>query len=254
MSASSGSLIMSQKVDFLARLRVARALVLRDGESFSEASTVLEHIGQVIGAKIGSGLKDYEGAIVGLAKEVAHIEEDSVRRLFNVVREARNKAVHDGAYARHLNGRLVDLLLILEEATMANMDRVDDLMVRNPVFAEPWHLVSHVRKMILTNSFTCIPIYQSHAGKGRWVLIRESALMQWIRSEPNKKKQKDRLALPVSDAIAKHALAVKGAICCSRDASLAEVLSRMNDDPTLVTEKIQGEERLLGIITAFDLL
>jgi len=28
----------------------------------------------------------------------------------------------------------------------------------------------------------------------------------------------------------------------------------MNDDPTLVTEKIDGQERLLGIITAFDLL
>src|SRR5205085_6871383 len=136
-------------VDFLYRLRAARALILRDSESFGEASTVLEHIGQVVGCKIGIGLKDYEAPIIALAKEADPVEEDAVRRLFNVVREARNKSIHDGAYARHLNSRLVDLLLILEEATMTTMDRVEDLMVRNPVSAEPWHLVSHVRKMML---------------------------------------------------------------------------------------------------------
>jgi hypothetical protein len=46
----------------------------------------------------------------------------------------------------------------------------------------------------------------------------------------------------------------KGAICCDRQTSIAKILPRMNDHPTLVTEEIQGEERLLGIITAFDLL
>lgn len=83
-------------MDFVGRLRAARALVLRDSEAFHEASTVLEHIGQVTGGIIGNGLKDYEGSIVGIAKSAAHSEE-AVCRLFNVVREARNKAVHDGA-------------------------------------------------------------------------------------------------------------------------------------------------------------
>ena len=31
-------------------------------------------------------------------------------------------------------------------------------------------------------------------------------------------------------------------------------MTRMNDHPTLITETIQGEQRLLGIITPFDLL
>ena len=137
---------------------------------------------------------------------------------------------------------------------MTNMDRVEDLMVRTPVSAEPWHLVSHVRKMMLTNSFTCIPIFKSKTGKDRWMLLRDAALMHWIRSEPNKKKQKERLAMPVGDAITNHELAVKGAICCSGEVTIGDLLSRMNDDPTLVTEKIDGAERLLGIITAFDLL
>ena len=137
---------------------------------------------------------------------------------------------------------------------MTNMDRVEDLMVRNPVSAEPWHLVSHVRKMMLTNSFSCIPIFKGKTGKDRWMLLQDGKLMHWIRSEPNKKKQKERLAMPVSVAITDHALAVKGAICCGGEISIGELLTRMNEDPTLVTEKIDGEERLLGIITAFDLL
>lgn len=215
---------------------------------------MLEHIGQVIAKKIGNGLKDYETAIVSLAMEAEGAQEGLVRRLFNVVREARNKSVHDGAYARHLNSRLVDLLLILEEATMIAMDRVEDLMVRNPVFAEPWHLVSHVRKMMLTNSFTCIPVYQVKEGKARWMLIRDSALMHWIRSDEDKTKQKARLAASVEDAITKHGLPVKGAICCGPETTISAILPRMNDHPTLVTEKIQGEERLLGILTPFDLL
>src|SRR5437899_3056677 len=163
---------------------------------------------------MGNGLKDHEAAIVSLAKEAEQTNEESIGRLFNVVREARNKAVHDGAYARHLNGRLLDLLLLLEEAIMTNMDRVEDLMVRNPVSAEPWHLVSHVRKMMLTNSFSWIPIFKGKAGKDRWMLLQDAALMHWIRNEPNKKKQKERLAMPVSVAITDHALELKGAICC----------------------------------------
>jgi CBS domain-containing protein len=252
MSAAPTTLTMSQRVDFLGRLRGARALVLRDSESFREASTVLEHIGQVIGGTIGNGLKDHETAIVGLAAGAGQEDEAAVRRLFNVVREARNKAVHDGAYARHLNSRLVDLLLMLEEAIMTNMNRVEDLMVRTPVSAEPWHLVSHVRKLMLTNSFSWIPVFQDKPS--RWMLLRDAALMKWIRSEPNKKKQGERLAMPVSDAISQHKLDVKGAICCSRDVLISVILAQMDERPMLVTERIQGQERLLGIITAFDLL
>ena len=86
------------------------------------------------------------------------------------------------------------------------------------------------------------------------MLLQDSSLMKWIRSEPDRKKQKKRLAMPVGDAISQHDLVVKGAHCCKPDALIAAILVQMGERPTLVTEKIQGEERLLGIITAFDLL
>ena len=246
-----------QRVDFLSRIRAARAGILRDSESFCEASTVLEHIGQVVGGKIGSGLKDYQDPIVALAHHADHPKErEEVARLFNVVREARNKAVHDGAYARHLNSRLVDLLLLLEEGIVMNMDRVEDLMVRTPVFAESWHLVLHVRKMMLSNSFSWIPIYQQENGasSGKWVLLQDARLMKWIRSDSQKSKQKNRLALRVGEAISKHELVTSGAHCVRADSLISDILKQMGEKPTLVTEKIDGRERLVGILTAFDLL
>jgi len=254
MSTSAVSVTANQRVEFLARLREARALVLRDAESFHQASTVLEHIGQVIGRKMGNGLKDHEADIVGLAKNVANVNEDAVRRLFNVVREARNKAVHDGAYARHLNSRLVDLVLILEQAIMANLDRVEDLMVRNPVFAEPWHLVSHVRKAMLANSFSNIPIFVGEAGSGKWMLLTDTAIMRLIRNEVDKKQQRTRLAMQVDAAIKQRLLEVEPAVCCNGVTSTGELIHKMNERPVLVTEEVHHQERLIGIITAFDLL
>lgn len=216
---------------------------------------MLEHIGQVIGGSIGNGLKDYEEAIVALANHSGDpTEGEEAARLFNVVRQARNKAVHDGAYARHLNSRLIDLLLILEEGIVMNLDRVEDLMVRAPVFAESWHLVSHVRKMMLSNSFSWIPIYQETGASGKWVLLDDASLMKWIRSEPRKSAQKARLALRVGEAISKHKLAVKGAHCCHGSSLISEIMSQMGEKPTLVTEEFDGRERLVGIVTAFDLL
>ena len=135
-----------------------------------------------------------------------------------------------------------------------NMDRVEDLMVRTPVFAEPWHLVSHVRKRMLTNSFSWIPIFHGKDESRKWVLLQDAGLMKWIRSDPDKKKQKARLAMPVGEAIADHELAVKDAHRCKPATLIAAILVQMGERPTLVTEKIQGEDRLLGIITAFDLL
>jgi CBS domain-containing protein len=254
MSTSPANMTTNQRVEFLARLREARALVLRDAESFHEASTVLEHIGQVIGRKIGNGLKDHEADIVSLATSVAHANGEAVRRLFNVVREARNKAVHDGAYARHLNSRLVDLVLILEEAIMAKLDCVEDLMVRNPVFAEPWHLVSHVRKAMLANSFSNIPIFVGEVDNGKWMLLTDTAIMRFIRNGVDKRQQRTRLAMQVDLAITQRLLEVEPAVCCRAGTLIGELTHKMNERPVLVTEKIHHQERLIGIITAFDLL
>jgi hypothetical protein len=147
-------LCREKQTELLTKLRDARYLVPRDAEAFHEAAMVLEHVGQVLCGEIRTGLGKYKREIVGLALQTNRHTPQEVGILFEVVRAARNDAVHVGAFARHLSTRLIDLILILEEAIMSQTRKVEDLMVRNPVVAEPWQLVAHVRSTILANSFS----------------------------------------------------------------------------------------------------
>lgn len=52
---------LEQRVDFLGRVRDARALILRDAESFHFAVCVLEHIGQAIAHNFGKGRRQTLG-------------------------------------------------------------------------------------------------------------------------------------------------------------------------------------------------
>src|SRR5436309_3329954 len=192
----------AQRVEILNSLRDARAVVLRDSESFHEASMVLERIGQILGRRVGNGLNDHEKEIVALACESPHSNPQDVRKLFHVVREARNMAVHEGAYARHLTSRLVELFLLLEEAVMLGMKRVEELMVRIPIVAEPWHLIAQVRRTMLGNSFSTLPTFVKSSDRGDWKLITDLTIMQRIRAVTNDvQKMKTVLALPVNQAI-----------------------------------------------------
>ena len=63
----------AQYSELLANIRNALALMLRDAESFHEASTVLEHIGQVLAAQIRRGLGDYRDEILSLAGQLSFL-------------------------------------------------------------------------------------------------------------------------------------------------------------------------------------
>jgi len=254
MSAGHRTVSESQRIEFLARLREARALVLRDAESFHEAVTALEHIGQVFAGQIRTGLGSYQKEILALAAEAERFTQEEVTRLFTVVREARNMAVHEGAWVRHLNTRLVDLFLILEEAIMSKMQRVEDLMVRTPVAAEPWHLLGHVRKLMLANSFSNIPVHVESSGTREWRILTDTTIMRWLRGATSKTEETRRLSTPVSDALEKHLIVAEKADCCRSDALVSELLPRMNHLPILVTQLVNGQEQLVGLIMTFDLL
>ena len=154
-------------------LRDARALAYRDAESFDQAATVLEHVGQLLSGNLGVGLGSYEGTIVGLAGQAPRTDARHLRELFKTVKEARNDSVHSGAFIRHHVLSLVELILILEEAISVNGRVAGDLMVRNPVTAEPWHNVATVRRNMLTNSFSYLPI-KAH---GQWMLISDQSVV-----------------------------------------------------------------------------
>ena len=252
MSDKFKKLSMAQRVEILSRLRDARAKVLRDAESFREASTVLEFIGQIVRGKIGNGLKCYENAVLSVIQITAASHVEEAKKLFDVVREARNMAVHEGAWARHLNTRLVDLFLILEEAIMAQMKLAEDLMVRNPVTAEPWHLVSHVRSAMLANSFSAIPIY--HAGK--WRILTDRIILNLNYRATNAEEKRKVLATRIEKAISENWIEPEEALQCEPKKPIIMLVHRINHLPVLVidTNATSADNGLRGIITAFDLL
>lgn len=234
----------------LARLRESRGLILRDAEAFHEAATSLEYIGQIITGELRNGMGRYVNDLVELASSSATCTEDNSARLFEVVREARNMAVHEGAWARHLGSRLIDTFLILEESIITKMKRIEDLMVRDPVVAEDWQMVSHVRRVLLANSFSQVPIFTGNA----WRLISDAALVRFIKSSNTPPTRKEKLEIAIGEAIGEQKIKTTEAVCCAPDEDIDMLISRGIEQPVLVIEEIAGKQRLVGIVTPFDLL
>jgi hypothetical protein len=78
--------------------------------------------------------------------------------LYDQIREARNSAFHEGAFARHLTSHAVLISIILEAALMDGRNRIGDYMVRMPVCACMWHPLSFIRQTMLANSFSYLPV------------------------------------------------------------------------------------------------
>lgn len=228
--------------DCLNRLRDARALVLRDAESFHEAAMALERVGQVLGGKIKNGLGGYKEELLKLAGG-----DEPATRLFDTVREARNQAVHEGAWARHLSSRLVDFILILEQAMKKRMQCAEDLMVRQPVVAEPWQMIAHVRQAMLANSFSSLPVLHND----QWYLISDLMIMRYLRRAGNDAKERPSQRLEsvwqdINPVLAK---------CMKGSATIAEIAEQMDDHGlVLITDDSFKPPRLLGVLSAFDLL
>jgi hypothetical protein len=244
------TIIDAEWSDCLIRLRDARALILRDSESFHEAAMTLERVGQVLCGKMRKGLGAYEPELIELATSSQTQDLCEVARLFETVREARNMAVHEGAWARHLSSRLIDLMLILEHAIASKMKLVKDIMVQTPVVAQDWHLIAHVRQTMLANSFSSLPIFQNE----KWFIVTDVMVVRYLRGAADKKELADRLSTSLGTAIGHGAIAPTEATCVPPDAKLAELDSAIDQSLILITEEALDGSRLLGILSPFDLL
>src|ERR1700675_2576532 len=136
---------MEQEVvlHFRDQLRAARSAALRDAEAFQEIVFVLERLGAFLSndrRNLGTYLpriKDQASSspmAEEVPKELPHFHQQFEVK-YEIVREARNAALHEGALARHLTVNAVELSLILEEGIMSELHQVSDFIVRNPVCA-----------------------------------------------------------------------------------------------------------------------
>ena len=132
---------------FAGQLRSAREAALKDAEAFDGIVHAIERLGSYLLEKEGD-LGKYREKLEPEARRSALAEALPCRYrslltpfsdLYEIVRSARNDALHQGAVARHLTRHAIDLALILEDALRTFDEKLaSDFMVRNPICVELW--------------------------------------------------------------------------------------------------------------------
>jgi len=144
----------SAVVIFSDELREARENALRDSEAFDGIVHVVERLGSFLRGKI-THLEEIPGQRPDL-----HVP---FSLLYKLVREARNDALHQGAFARRLTGHAIELSLVLEDALRRSLESpvVGDYMVRGSrrvgVLSQP----STIRKNIFLGVEECNRLFSS---------------------------------------------------------------------------------------------
>jgi predicted transcriptional regulator len=240
---------------FRDELRSARGLALADAEGFHTVLRVVELLGQRLHGRI-AGLGKYKPALLNLARDTPlgvelpsrwpgyHTAFDA---LFDEMRQARNDAVHQGAYARTLTDHAVELSILLEVALMTNASTVSQFMVRNVVSTKPWQPISYVRQQMLTHAFSYLPIWHS----GAWKLLPEFSIARLLRSAPADRGR--HLAAPVSDAVSEGKLELLEVAQVHPETPIGDIIHLIAAQPVLVVERDRPHE-LVGLLTASDVL
>jgi hypothetical protein len=246
------------KLHFRDALRNARSSALLDSEAFAGIILVLELIGNVSGKK-KDGLQDVKAILKGFV-EKSPLEEAAYRaheyhvpfsRLFDLIVDGRNAAVHEGALARHLTGHAMELALLVEDALVSKYDTISDFMVRGATTALPWHPLSFVRQSMLLNSFSYLPVFMKVRDDESWWLISDFAVAAYLRACKTGADRTKRLSERLDEVINAGFIEPIKPTICESNSRISAILNAEDGEPKLVVGK-HGE--LLGILTPFDLL
>lgn len=241
---------------FRDQFRQARARALQDAEGFQDTIFVLERFGVYLTGKSGDlgkykELIEQEAIKSPLADDIPDQHttwHSKFSTTYEVVRDARNDALHQGAFARHLTNSVIQLALVLEDALMSNGSTTGEFMVREPIYASYWQPLSFVRQQMLKSSFTYLPLLSDKEGQQRWLLVADYHVAHYLRLG----NRKARLAKTLGAAISE-GLVVEPADTCFADTSVEEALKMSKGKPLIVIDS-EHPERLVGIVTPFDFL
>jgi CBS domain-containing protein len=249
------------RVNFRDRLRTARYAALADAEGFGEICFVVEALGLYLRGKrrtmgVYQSWIRCEWNALPILDRLALGNPSLFGRfdaLYESLMEARNDAMHTGAYARHATSAAIELCIGLEDALMANFSRatVADFMVRSPIVVESWQPVAHARQLMLTHSFSNLPVLLD----GRWHLLSEGAMAKFLHRQPNRD---DLLGMRLDEAVQlENKLHLIPVALLEPTQPVAALLPDIDvvGAPTLWL--IRGEEpgtRLQGVLSPFELM
>lgn len=250
-------LIWEERLYHRDQLRAGRYAALADAEGFHAICFALEALGiRLLGKK--ESLASYESLLLQLAAASVILQDmtyeepakfSTFTTLFSIVRNARNDAMHTGVYARHAAGAAIELCIGLEEALMKDSTgvrrKVKEFMVKTPISVEPWHSVAHARQLMLTHSFSFLPV-----DLNGWKLVTETGLARYLRS--TNKSWKELIASSIEDAASTLVLLDAKTVQLEDDVEvLLEEDSAAEVRLWLVLDK---NENLCGVLSPFELM
>lgn len=123
---------------------------------------------------------------------------------------------------------------------------VADFMVKEPVILQPWQPIAYARQLMLTHSFTYLPVYI-----GEWYLVSEIAMVQYLHSDQNRPHL---LAKSVEEAHREGLRLTPATLVNSQD-KVAELLKAAQEGVSpmlwLVSDKHNG---ICGVLTPYELM
>lgn len=260
MPVNASDLLPVERIALRDRLRSARYAALANAEGFHEVCYAIEALGMRLhGAE--STLNGYLPSVRSLAGYSPLFRDLPAQfpafftrfdALYETLRRARNDAMHLGSYARHATTAAVELCIGLEEALMnasASRLTVADYMVKTPISVEPWQPVAYARQLMLTHSFSYLPILHG----GRWKLLSELAVVGYLY--PMNRARKDiALAQSIEDAVGAGLKLLPAKKVKPMD-EVAELVAASAARPTpTLWLVVEASKRLTGVLSPFELM
>ena len=203
--------------------REARLKVLANAENYQELLFVLERLGTHLAGK-NVGLARAKPRIMELVKHGALNGEPAASgtgelrasELYDLVRHARNDAMHEGTFARNLAVHLIRLGVMLEDALVTKADgrKAKHYMMREPITAEPWEPIAFVRQKMLVHSFSHLPVRID----GCWKIVSDHGIAVYLWQPDNGAGVREKLQQRLDYAVKKETLKVRCAIVVKPEA------------------------------------
>jgi hypothetical protein len=245
------------KLYFRNEFRKSRYQALQNAEDFAPLLFVLESFGGYLAKLCDSddwglySLKKYLKAFISDSPylheipqkyPVHHCEFDF---LYKFVRHTRNDYAHKGVYARQKTRFILELCLIFESKLNQLDMKASNYAVSGVTIAELWQPVSLIKKEMLINSYSYLPIYVDD----KWMLISDYNLAVYLRKS-KKRKESETLEQALNNETDKLKLESVEQLKPYEDISDIEL---KDTKPILVVDEA-NTEKLHGLFTAFDLL
>lgn len=176
------------------------------------------------------------------------------RSLYRNVREARNDIAHTGTEAVLAGMRASAMGAVLMEALArasksTSVGRIADFMVSNPTCAHGWQTLADVRRTMLVNDYSVLPLADGYRGT-EWRSVRAEDLAACLHDGAGEER-----AWRLEEAMSDGRLEEYTACTVCEETPLDRIWSEPRLElPLVVTRRVSARNEMVGIVTAFDLL